>query len=223
MDRREHLLIREHAARARLGHENGPLAHLLPCERLVEALEVELDARAALDRVANVHDHHVKLGALVVLEERECVLIVDLESRVFVDALVPGGEVLPALLACHLVQVHHHHLLDRRPLKDFPCRRPLAPPSNEHPLGAAVGEHRRVDQRLMIRALVECGGLRVIVQHQRLPERHSLNNLDALVLGLALEEDGGERHLQHELLRNLFFVPEGIAAFIRGERHPSTC
>jgi hypothetical protein len=29
---------------------------------------------------------------------------------VLVNALVPGGKVLPTLLARHLVQVHHHHL-----------------------------------------------------------------------------------------------------------------
>ena len=34
-----------------------------------------------------------------------------------------------------------------------------------------------------------------------------MNYLDALVLGLALKEDVGERHLQDQRFRHLFLVP----------------
>mmetsp|Transcript_21952 Transcript_21952/g.45493 ORF Transcript_21952/g.45493 Transcript_21952/m.45493 type:complete len:268 (+) Transcript_21952:47-850(+) len=118
-------LCDQHASRVHLGLEHG-----------VELGCVELVARAALERVVQVHDDDVKLG-VAALKPCLCIINHQLQSLVGERRMVLF-QVLTAEANNVFVNVHHDTTLHTLVPQDLPCSAALTTAANVHGLGVGM-------------------------------------------------------------------------------------
>mmetsp|Transcript_49458 Transcript_49458/g.163849 ORF Transcript_49458/g.163849 Transcript_49458/m.163849 type:complete len:345 (+) Transcript_49458:29-1063(+) len=179
VDRRPHEPVLLDARRARLRHKDAARVEL-GAEHLVELGGVELVARAALERVVQVHDDDVE-PVLLLLQHRLCVVDDELQPRVGKGCGILGEVVLAK--GHHVrVNVDHHAALDRLVPQHLARGRALAAAADVDAPRVRVGKQRGVDQRLVVDKLVALRRLDEAVDHQRAAKRLQVDKVDGLEL-----------------------------------------
>ena len=91
-----------------------------------------------------------------------------------------GGEKSSANIDHLLIDIDHDHPFYRSMVQHLPEGSPLATASDEHPLGMGVGDHRGVNQGLVVDKLIGLAGLNLAIQDQTSTEAAAFDDLDGL-------------------------------------------
>mmetsp|Transcript_7127 Transcript_7127/g.28831 ORF Transcript_7127/g.28831 Transcript_7127/m.28831 type:complete len:232 (+) Transcript_7127:1535-2230(+) len=170
-----------HGRASALRDEDSSRRELL-AQQSIEIRRVQLIARPPIERVAQIHDDHVK--APIGLVRQSFLRVADDQTRSFIP--VRPRAVKRRVLSAHVhhvaVDVHHHALLHALVPQHLAQRRSLATATDEHPLRVRVRHQRRMHQRLVIHVLVVLARLHQPIRDEKRPERHRPHDLDLLKL-----------------------------------------
>ena len=150
---------------------------------VVILLGIEEIRRAALQRVHQVHYHHIVLLAVGF----QILAGISMNHRgpgVVKSALVMPGQMFPAQRHHLLVQVNHRNPRHRAMRQRLPQRAAFAAAADKNIPRLRVQQQRRMHQRLVVDMLVPLRGLRLAVQQQAAAIDLRAHHLNALVAGM---------------------------------------